>query len=94
VFTHVVLFKLVDPGADAERVRQGLLGLRDEIPGIQGLEVGVDVLRQERSYDVALIVRFDSRAAQEAYQAHPAHRAFAEWLRPLRAGAVAVDFEQ
>ncbi|HOU91293.1 MAG TPA: Dabb family protein [Polyangiaceae bacterium] len=93
MFTHVVLFKLVDPVADVERVRQGLLALRDEIPGILGLEVGVDVLRQERSYDVALIVRFDSRAAHDAYQAHPAHRAFAELLRPLRSHVAAVDFE-
>ncbi|MBN2193969.1 MAG: Dabb family protein [Polyangiaceae bacterium] len=93
MFTHVVLFKLKDPAADTHRVREGLLALQGQIPELRSLEVGVDRLRQDRSYDIALIARFDSRADHDAYQAHPAHRAFAEFLIPLRVASVAVDYE-
>jgi hypothetical protein len=93
MFTHIVLFKLKDPPAHADDLRERLLALRERIPFIRSMEVGIDVLRQQRSYDLALTVRFDSRADHDRYQEHPAHRAFAEFLAPLRDAAVAVDYE-
>jgi hypothetical protein len=93
LFTHIVLFQLLDPATDAERVRDGLLRLRDRIPQIRDLEVGIDAVRAARSYDVSLIVRFDSRADHDAYQVHPAHQDFVAFLNPLRRASIAVDYE-
>ncbi|MBE7415822.1 MAG: Dabb family protein [Deltaproteobacteria bacterium] len=69
---HVVLFKLKDrsPGAIA-RAAEVLGGLEGKVPVIRKIDVGVDVLRSGRSYDIALSVRLDSLSDLEAYQAHP-----------------------
>ena len=95
MLTHVVFFKLVDPSpAEAAAVRDRMLAMRDQIPQIRHIEGGADVVRSERSWDVALIVRFDGRADLDAYLVHPAHVAFASWLRPRREPATCVvDYE-
>lgn len=94
MLTHVVFFKLIDhsPSGAAE-VRDRILALRDQIPQLRHLEAGVDVVRSERSWDVALLARFDDRAGLDAYAAHPAHVAFAEWLGPRRERSCVVDYE-
>jgi heme-degrading monooxygenase HmoA len=94
MLTHVVLFKLKDRSREsAERVREVLLGMRGRIPQLREIEVGIDVLRSDRSYDVALITRFDDLAAMEAYQDDPAHREVIAFMREVRESSVTVDFE-
>ena len=48
--------------------------MEGRIPPLRGIEVGVDVVKSPRSYDLALITRFDSLADIRAYQAHPYHQ--------------------
>lgn len=94
MITHVVLFKLKDrsPGS-VEKARDVLLGMRGKILQLRHLEVGTDVLHSERSYDIALITRFDSLEALQAYQAHPVHVEVAKYMTAARESAVAVDYE-
>ena len=92
--THVVLFKLKEPTPEiiAQTVAT-LRGLDGQVPELRQIEVGVDVLHSGRSYDVALITRFDSLADLEAYQVHPAHVKVLDYMRSVVAASVAVDFE-
>lgn len=92
MLTHIVFFKLVDP-ADAPLVRDAILALRPHIAELRHLEAGVDVVRSDRSWDLALFARFDDRAGLDAYSVHPAHLAFVEWLRAYRQSVCAVDYE-
>ncbi|HVU03677.1 MAG TPA: Dabb family protein [Polyangiaceae bacterium] len=92
--THVVLFKMKDrTGASARAVRDALLGMRGKIPGLESVEVGVDYLRSERSFDVALITRHVSREALDAYQTHPVHEKVKEFIFGVRDASICVDFE-
>jgi hypothetical protein len=92
--THIVLFKMKDrSGADARRIHDALLGMKGRIPGMRDIEVGLDYLRSQRSYDVALITRHDTREALEAYQVHPVHEEVKKLILELREASVAVDFE-
>ncbi len=94
MLTHVVLFKLKDPTpGNLEEARSLMAGMGGQIPELRHLEVGVDVIRSNRSYDLALVAKFDSLEGFRAYQAHPAHQAV---VRPLLAASdsiVAVDYE-
>lgn len=96
---HVVMWKLLetadghDRAANAQRAKKALLALRDKIPVVRSLEVGEDVLRTERSYDLCLIASFDSLADLAAYNDHPAHREVAAFMQKIRDKAVAVDLE-
>ena len=52
---HIVLFKLKNPTAEeCQKAVDVLLGMRGKVPQIITIEAGVDFLRSERSYDVAL----------------------------------------
>jgi hypothetical protein len=94
MLTHVVLFKhkSPEPAQIAETVAR-LRALEGAVPTLRGLEVGTDVIRSERSYDVGLIARFDDRAGLAAYQAHPAHLPVLDYVNEVMASRVAVDFE-
>lgn len=68
--------------------------MEGRVPQLRALEAGADVVRSERSYDVALITRFDSLADMEAYQVHPYHQnEILPFLRAMMSEARAVDFE-
>ena len=92
--THVVLFKLKDRSQESiQKAKDVLLGLQGRIPELRGFEVGADGLHSERSYDIALIAKFDDMAGLNAYQRHPEHVNAAEYMRQVREAAVAVDYE-
>jgi hypothetical protein len=92
VLTHVVMFRLTDPGDATETVAR-LAALRGQVPGLLGLWAGTDTLRTEQSYDVALVTTHEGRDGLAAYAAHPLHQDFLDWLRPRLAARVAVDHE-
>lgn len=91
MLTHVVCFKFDDLQIAAQ-VRDRLLAMAGRIPSLRGIEAGVDELRSPRSYDVALITRFDDLAGLEEYVVHPVHQEVVEFIKPLSKGAVSVDF--
>lgn len=92
--THVVLFKLKDssPQAAATAVER-LRSLAGKVPALRSLEAGQNVIRSPRSYDVALIARFDSLADMQAYQVHPYHQEVLAYMQATSATIIAVDFE-
>ena len=92
MITHAVLFKLKDP-SNIQKTREVLLGMDGKIPQIRNLEVGVDVVRSQRSYDLALITRFDSMEDLQAYQVHPVHVEVLNYITSVRESVVAVDFQ-
>jgi len=92
--THVVLMQFREPTpAVLHKASELLRGLKGNVPELRSIEVGLDVLHSGRSYDLALITRFDSLADMQAYQVHPEHVAVLDYLRSVLAASVAVDFE-
>jgi hypothetical protein len=94
MITHVVVFKLKDRTPEnIEKVRAKLAALGGKIPVLRHFEVGVDVLRTERSYDLALLAKFDSLADLQIYQDHPAHQEVVNYLLTLRESIITVDYQ-
>lgn len=94
MFHHVVFFKVKDRSrANAEQVRDALESMRGKIELLRHLEIGIDDLRTERSWDLALITRFDSRADMEAYLVHPVHKAAVAAMGDARESTCVVDWE-
>ena len=92
---HIVLFKLKDRRAEkVAKAREKLLTLAGRVPQLRSLEVGVDLIHAERSYDLALVTTFDSLADLQAYQAHPKHVEVGGFMRPLCESIVSVDYEK
>jgi len=92
MITHIVLFKLIDR-SNAKKARDVLLGMKGRIPQLRHLEAGIDVLHSERSYDLALVTKFDSTEDLKAYQAHPVHVEVLKYMTSVRESSVTVDYE-
>ncbi|MGF7073928.1 Dabb family protein [Mucilaginibacter sp. R-33] len=93
-FVHHVHFWLNNK-ADKDKLIEGL-NILLPIPHIRDIHIGVpantnrDVI--DRSYDLSLLILFDSPEAQEAYQVDPTHIIFAEeYAKPLCSKVVVVD---
>jgi hypothetical protein len=91
MFTHTVLFKLKDPDR-AEEVALRLRRMPAQIPTLQSIEVGVDMLRTPRAFDLALITRFTDQEGYESYRDHPNHLVLLDWIKPLVAQSVVADW--
>jgi hypothetical protein len=99
MFKHIVLWKLKDTaGGRSKAENAGLMKERFEelanmLDGLRHLEVGLDLLHTEASADVVLYTEFESRAAYEAYDRHPAHQALASFITDLRIERRVIDYE-
>ncbi|MEL7597634.1 MAG: Dabb family protein [Clostridiaceae bacterium] len=94
MFTHIVFFKLKEPTPEnIEKAKNILEGMRENIPQLKELEVGVDVVHSERSFDVSIITRFDSYEAMDEYQVHPYHvNEVLKNLKPMLEKSAAIDY--
>jgi len=94
MLTHIVFFKLIDPSTqNILKTKEILLGMEGKIPQLRYLEVGIDIVRSERSYDIALVTKFDSLEDMQAYQVHPVHKEVAEYIGTVRQSVIVVDYE-
>lgn len=95
MITHIVFFKLVDPSeGNLDAVREMLLSMQGKIPQLLHLEVGIDLVRSARSYDMALITRFASLGDLEAYQVHPYHEGtVVPFIKTVALSSATVDYE-
>ena len=94
MITHIVLFKLADTSPESlETTAEVLRSMGGNIPELQSVEVGIDALKTERSFDLALVTRHADWDAYQAYQAHPVHQGVLVHMRAVVERSVAVDFE-
>ena len=93
--THIVMFKLSEPTTENLSItRDKLLSMNGKIDQLRHLEAGIDVIRSERSYDIALITKFDSLQDLQTYQVHPYHAGeVIPHMKAVCSSIVAVDFE-
>jgi len=90
---HIVLFKLKDRSPEnIARTAQVLRDLDGKIEVLRSIEIGVDALHSERSYDIALTAVFDSMEDLQTYQVHPVHQKVIEYMSTVRESAASVDY--
>jgi hypothetical protein len=91
---HYVVLKFRD-GTTAGHVDafcERMLALRGTIPEIRHLEIGRDELHDARSWDLVLIMAFESVEALRTYQTHAAHTAVMAFNNPFVAHIATVDY--
>lgn len=93
---HIVLLKLKDgtPEESVARMIEGLKGLQSKVPGILAVSVGTNFSERSKGFTHGLVMRFEDKAALEAYLPHPAHEAVAqELVLPIIDDFVRVNYE-
>jgi hypothetical protein len=101
MIVHVVFWRLHERSANGRSKQENALemrrrfdALRGVIPGLLRCEVGIDIGRTPDSVDVVLYSEFESMAALEAYQPHPAHQEIIGFLKDVRFERRVVDYEK
>lgn len=90
---HVVCFKM-DSEENVTKAAEILRSMEGKVPALRGLEVGTDVLKSARSYDVYLCVLLDDENALEDYQRDSYHcDVVKKFMHAHSAASVAVDFK-
>ena len=91
---HVVCFKLKEEyKKNAEEIASTLLSMRGKVPSAKQINVGLDELGSQRSYDVYLEVILDDFNALEVYQNDEYHAGVIKpYMRERTSQSVSVDF--
>ncbi|MGI6160916.1 MAG: Dabb family protein [Christensenellales bacterium] len=92
---HIVFFRFKEGVTDEQidNAAANIAALKDKISVIRSMEVGRDVLKTERSFDLALVATYDSLEALNEYDVHPEHQKVKEMLAPIREAVASVDYE-
>jgi heme-degrading monooxygenase HmoA len=77
----------------ARRVKEKFEGLLGKIPGLQALEVGLDVSGISYACDVVLYSEFEDEDALKLYADHPAHQRVKAELEGVRIARHQVDYQ-
>ncbi|MBQ4061964.1 MAG: Dabb family protein [Christensenellaceae bacterium] len=91
---HIVCFKLKDNSPEnCEKAKEVLMSMKGNVELLRDIEVGIDFLHSERSYDLILQVVVDDKDALDAYQKHPYHvEVVKKHMHAVRSASVAVDY--
>ena len=91
---HIVLFRIKDEyKEEIPDLIAAFHNMRGRIEGLLEIQAGADFLHSDRSYDLALLTVFESKAAFAAYQTHPVHLPVKKHMHEVRSASVACDFE-
>ena len=92
---HIVCFKLTDNSEEMlSKTKLVLMSMRDNVPTVKDIEVGVDFLHSPRSYDIFLAVTLESREALDEYQKDTYHvEVVKRHMRQVMESSVALDFD-
>ena len=89
---HIVCFKL-NEGESTEKAKEILLSMKDNVPMLKDIRVGVDELHTARSYDVILEVILDDFEALALYQKDAYHCGVVkEHMHKVSKSSISVDF--
>jgi len=90
---HIVFFKLPQGFTQKDIFIEKLNNLKDEIDFIKALEVGVDFIQSDRSFDLVLTVVVGSKEDLSAYATHPNHLPVVDFIKSNQIETKVVDYE-
>lgn len=92
---HIVCYKVKNEYLDKLSEAKSLfLSMQDQIDEIITIEVGFNVVKSDRSYDMVLIITFDNLLGLGLYQKHPYHvNVVKPFIHMIKESSVSVDFE-
>ncbi|HQS66229.1 MAG TPA: Dabb family protein [Sulfuricurvum sp.] len=94
MLVHIVMFGFKDENKEAnlDRVKTMLETLPSKIESLRSMEVGIDVSRSERSFDMVLVSKFDDQAGLDAYAPHSAHQEVVSVIKEVTTVSKVVDY--
>ena len=94
MLVHIVMFAFKEENKESNlaRVKEMLEALPVKIESLKGMEVGIDISKSERSFDLVLTSTFDDQAGLSAYAVHPAHLEVVYVIKEVTSMSKVVDY--
>jgi len=91
---HIVMFKFKDENKEANliSVKEKLIQLEKDLDIVKQMEVGIDFIGSERSYDLSLYSKFDSKEDLSTYATHEKHLEVVKFIKEVTLDIKAVDY--
>ena len=94
MITNTLLLKLKDRNKEnISKTMDVLLSMQGKIEVLRDLKVAADIRHGPSSYDLMLIVKFDSMEDLNAYLTHPAHLAVGKYIAGVVDASAAVCYK-
>jgi hypothetical protein len=96
---HIVMWKLkasaegANKEQNAKKMKTELEALKSKIPQVKHLEVGMNIIPSDASYDVALYSEFANEQDLAVYAKHPDHVAAAGFVKKVVESRVVIDYK-
>lgn len=94
MLVHIVMFQFKEENKEAnlKQVKRMLDALPRQIQTLKSMEVGIDISKSERSFDLALISMFDDQEGLNFYATHPAHLEVVRLIKEVTTLSKVVDY--
>lgn len=94
---HMVMMKLkaAEEMLLEERLKQlksMLMALKEEIPALESMEVGINFSNRPTAMDIVLVSEFKNEAALDIYRVHPKHLEALAYIKEVVEEARVVDY--
>ena len=76
-----------------KKVKVLLEALKEKIPCILSLEIGINIESSPEAYDIAMYAEFDNKKELYIYQNHTEHQKVIQFLRKVRDKRAVVDYD-
>ncbi len=96
MLVHIVMFGFKEENKEANmaQVKALLEALPQKIESLKSMEVGMDISRSERSFDLVLTSTFEDQEGLNAYAVHPAHLDVVRVIKEVTSLSKVVDYLQ
>lgn len=96
MIVHIVMFAFKEENKteNLRKTKEILEGLMGKVPSLLSMEVGLDFMQSERSFDLVLTSTFADKDALSAYAIHPAHLEVVNFIKEVTEAAKVVDYEK
>lgn len=81
------------PAEHRDEFCQRMLALKESIPEIEQIEIGVDMVAEARSWSLLIKLQLADLDALVRYQKHPDHQAVIQFNAPYVTDVRVIDFE-
>ena len=94
MIVHIVMLKFKEENKQDNLLKvKGLLeALPSKIEALLSMEVGLDFMQSERSFDLVLTTIFNDKEGLSTYATDPAHLNVVNVIKEVTEGAKVVDF--
>ncbi len=91
---HLVLFKIKEEyKSEILNTKEIMLSMMGNVEEVKAIQVGIDFMHSERSYDIALEVLLEDDEALNKYQVNPYHQTkVKDLMKKIAEKSITVDY--